>query len=144
MKNLSVPTYRRKLSNTEYLWQIYLLCARTGEIVANKPKKYKGTFSDRLVNLSLQTLELAIRANEIRVTNKEEYLKRKSLLTESKQTLWSYIIIFDLFLEACIKSPNTSQSKIIKEQIELGERVSSILKMIDGVLKSDKERYVKL
>lgn len=148
---MSVPTYRRTLSATEYVWNIRQLAVRVGEIVNNKPKKYKNTYADKIIALSLDALSEVVMANDIYVKTEKDYENRRSHLLKADGLLDSLVIISDIFLEQIKKSPvdpsveNKSKrnSKIEKQQIELGDKVDICKKLIKGVVKSDAERYKK-
>ena len=70
---MSVPTWRRSESATEYLWQIYQLNLEIAEIVSNKPKKYKSTHSNLLIKNALKALASANMANDIFVKTDREF-----------------------------------------------------------------------
>lgn len=54
---MSVQTWKRKLSSAEYVFQLYQLNIRLGEILINKPKKYKTNYADEIVRTALSALE---------------------------------------------------------------------------------------
>ena len=138
---MSVPTYRRKLSSTEYIWQGYKLAVRIGEIIANKPKKYKGTYSDRMVSLSLDALSAVTQANEIFVKTGLDFEVRRTHLLKARGDLWSLLTISDIFLEQCKKSPDAKVDKLTKNQMEIGEAVDNAVRLVNGVIESDNKRY---
>lgn len=149
--NISVPTYRRSLSSTEYIWKTRQLAVRVGEIIANKPKKYKGIYSDKIVSLSITAVSEVILANEIYVKTQSDYETRRTHLLKAKGCLWSMLTIADIFLEQVKKSPVDSKEsktkrdeKISKQQIELGAVVDECVNLINGVIKSDTKRYKDL
>ena len=148
---ISVPTYRRSLSGTEYVWQVRQLAVRVGEIVANRSKKYKGIYSDKIISLSINAVSEVILANEIYVKTQSDYENRRAHLLKAKGCLWSMLTISDIFLEQVKKSPPDSKEskakrdeKISKQQLELGSAVDECVKLINGVIKSDIKRYSNL
>ena len=54
---MSVPTWKRKLSEAEFVYQVYQLNIRLGEILENKPQKYKANYTDEIVKTALSALE---------------------------------------------------------------------------------------
>lgn len=46
---MSVPSWKRSASKSEYIRLLYDLNVRIGQIVANKPKKYRGSYGDMLI-----------------------------------------------------------------------------------------------
>lgn len=54
---MSVPVWKRKLSSAEYVYQIYQLNIRLGEILVNKPQKYKANYTDNIIQTSLSALK---------------------------------------------------------------------------------------
>lgn len=138
---MSVLTYNRTQSTVEYLFQIFQLNMSIAEIVENKPKKYKGTYSDILIHSALEALTKANMANDIFVTTKEDFETRRSLLLEARGQVYNVALVGDLFLELCKKSPSCDKAKCTRQQERIGKHCSDCLKLIDGVLKSDKKRY---
>lgn len=147
---MSVPLYRRRLSRTEYIWRVRQLTIRVGEIIANKPKKYKGIYSDKIVYLSLNALSEVVFANEIYIETSFDYENRRSHLLNARGDLWALLTISDIFLEQIKKSPiakdlqEKRDSKIVKQQFELGREVRECVALINGVMESDKKRYRNL
>ena len=138
---MSVPTWRRSESATEYLWQIYQLNLEIAEIVSNKPKKYKSTHSDLLIKNALEALSNANMANDIFVKTDREFEIRKELLLKARGHIYNVALLGDIFLELCKKSPECDKRKCTKQQERIGSRCATCLKLINGVVKSDKKRY---
>lgn len=138
---MSVPTWRRSESATEYLWQIYQLNLEIAEIVSNKPKKYKSTHSDLLIKNALEALSNANMANDIFVKTDREFEIRRELLLKARGYIYNVALLGDIFLELCKKSPECDKRKCTKQQERIGNRCATCLKLINGVVKSDKKRY---
>ena len=138
---MSVPTWRRSESATEYLWQIYQLNLEIAEIVSNKPKKYKSTHSDLLIKNALEALSNANMANDIFVKTEREFEIRKELLLKARGHSYNVALLGDIFLELCKKSPECDKRKCTKQLERIGSRCATCLKLINGVVKSDKKRY---
>lgn len=138
---MSVPTWKRTEASTQYLWEIYQLNLDIAEIVANKPKKYKSTHSDLLVKTALMALSNANIANDIYITNEEDFKLRREYLTKAKGYTYNVALLGDIFLELCKKSPECDKRKCTKQQERIGTRCAKIIKLVSGVMKSDKNRY---
>lgn len=140
-RTMSVPTWRRDESSTEYLYQMYLFTIRISEICANKPKKYKTSYTDKIINLTCDAFTHARTANDIYVKSKADYEQRRMHLLEAKGIILSVCTLSDIFLELCKRSPDCKKTKIIKEQETIGSFCYSITNLISGVIKSDAKRY---
>ena len=138
---MSVPTWRRTEASTQYLWEIYQLNLDIAEIVANKPKKYKSTHSDLLVKTALTALSSANIANDIYITTEEDFKLRREYLTKAKGHIYNVSLLGDIFLELCKKSPECDKRKCTRQQERIGTRCARIIKLLNGVMKSDKNRY---
>jgi len=141
---MSVPTWKRSESQTEYLWQIYQFTIRISEICANKPKKYKGSYTDKIISLTCDAFVHARTANEIYVKTKADAEQRRMHLIEAKGLILSVCTLSDIFLELCKRSPDCKKEKILKEQETVGKFCYTITNLISGVLKSDAKRYAAL
>lgn len=141
---MSVPTWRRSESQTEYLHQIFKFTERIAEICANKPKKYKNSFSDKLICLACDAFTSARKANGIYVKTKADYEQRRAYLLDARGTIESICSLADIFLELCKKSPDCKEAKILKEQEEIGNSCYQITNLISGVIKSDAKRYAAM
>ena len=138
---MSVPTWKREQAATEYLYQMYLFTIRISEICANKPKKYKTSYTDKIISLTCDAFTHARTANEIYVKTKADYEQRRMHLLEAKGIILSVCTLSDIFLEICKKSPDCKKAKIIKEQETIGNFCYTITNLISGVIKSDAKRY---
>ena len=141
---MSVPTWKRSESQTEYLWQMYQFTIRISEICANKPKKYKGSYADKIISLTCDAFVHARTANEIYVKTREDYHLRRKHLMEAKGLIVSICTLSDIFLELCKRSPNCKRDKIIKEKETIGRFCYLITNLISGVMKSDAKRYAAM
>lgn len=147
---MSVPTYERTTSKAEYVWQARQLAVFIGMLVANKSKKYKSNYSDKIITLSLDILTCVITANETYVKSKSDYEFRRNNLLQAKGFLVSLGTITDIFLEQIKKSPEVTtekfqerNAKIHNQQIQVGDKINQCVNLITGVLKSDEERFLK-
>ena len=56
---MSVPTWERNESKTEYLNMLYELNVNLGKIIMNKPKKYRENYGDHIIKTALESLKYA-------------------------------------------------------------------------------------
>lgn len=141
---MSVPSHKRSQSRTEYIKLLFELNVRMGEIVMNKPKKYRENYGDELIKSCMQALRYAQIANGIFVAGKskrEDYLLRRRYLQQAKGTVESIATLAEVFLERAKRADREESKKIIKQEMYIGEICAEIQKKISGVMKSDTERY---
>lgn len=72
---MSVPSWERELSKTQYIHEAYKMCIDIGHIVASHPKKYRMNYGDTLIQQSLEMLSYCRLANSI-------YLNQSSMMSE--------------------------------------------------------------
>lgn len=157
---MSVPSWLRSQSSVEYLWRLYKLNIRIGEICANKPKKYKTNYGDAVIKTALEALKNAQLANNIymsKSTPEIMYLKRQQHLAAARGLMANLSTISYIFLEQVKKSDQGAScydpevrkkstvraEKIGKEEEEIGLACETISRMISGVIKSDTAIYKK-
>lgn len=79
---MSVPVWKRKLSSAEYVYQTYQLNIRLGEILINKPQKYKANYADEIIQTALSALKHVQIADSIYLSQyakKEDYFLRREI-----------------------------------------------------------------
>ena len=149
---MSVPTWKRKLSNAEYIYQIYLLNIRLGEIFVNKPKKYKDNYSDAIIKTALSALNHAQIADSIclsKYSRPDEFGVREKNLILARGEVASIATESYIFLEIVRKHDYASQNderlycKLYDQEMEIGGMCETCYNLVSGVMKSDKEIYKK-
>ena len=140
---MSVPSWKREESRIEYLWQIYQFTIRMTEICSNKPKKYKNTFSGKLINMTCDAFTHAKTANEIYIKTQQDYELRRNHLQEVIGLISSICTLADIFLETCKKSPECKEEKVLKEQEYIGSQCFLIINLVKGVMNYDKKVTLK-
>lgn len=137
---MSVPSWKRSASKSEYIRLLHDLNVRIGQIVANKPKKYRGSYGDMLIKSSLDALKHAQIANSIFMTastKAADYDLRRQHLLLARGMVENIATVSQIFLEICRKADRESSAKIYKEEAYIGETCGILQKKISGVLKSD-------
>ena len=150
---MSVPVPKRNLSEAEYLFQTKELNRRIGEIMTNKPKKYKTNYADKIINAGLDALGNLQIVDSVyfdQHSSEEEYRIRREALLKAKGYLAHVSTASDIFLEIVKHHDYASEEKnkhesvrIAKQQLEIGGRCQECINLIDGVLKYDKGIYKK-
>lgn len=143
---MSVPVWKRKLSNTEFLFQTYNLCIRLNEIMANKPKKYQANNINRILNTAFDALKHLQTANSIYFhpnSPEQDYWVRRKLFQIARGEIQDLSTISYIFIETVRKHDYESAEKLYKQEMEIGDACEQINKLIEGVIKSDTDIYKK-
>ena len=141
---VSVPAQKRKLSNTQFLWELHQFNIRLGEICMNAPKKYRMNYTDFIIKSGLKALKYAQMANGIYLSKnitEEAFNERELLLEKAKGITENIATTADIFLEHMRKVDGVNAEKILKQEQYIGETTGKIVSLLDGVTKSDKKRY---
>lgn len=143
---MSVPSWQRELSGTQYIYDTFDLCVDIGHIVAAAPKKYRENYGDRLITYSLDCLKYCRLANAIYMTkdtSKEDYLLRRHYLQTARTLSYHIATTMDVFLTLCMNVDGAKQEKIERTERRIGTKCATIRNLIGGVLKSDRGIYGK-
>ena len=117
----SVPSWYRKLSSTEYLFQIFTLNKEIARILSKKPKKYKVNYADEIIKSAAEALKCAQIANGIYVTGSVSYDMRMSELLKTKGLIDHVSTMSYIFLELCQEVDGISKIKINKDEAPKGQ-----------------------
>ena len=148
---MSVPTWKRQLSGAEYIYQTYQLNIRLGEILVNKPQKYKQNYADEIIKTGLSALGHVQIADSIylgKSFSERDYLLRREQLVLARGEIHHVATSTFIYLEIVRKHDYASDkyAKIYDQEMEVGERCEKCYKLISGVIKSDSElrnKYIK-
>lgn len=143
---MSVPSWKRSVSKSEYIRMLYDLNVRIGQIVMNKPKKYRGSYADMLIKSSLEALKYAQVANSIFMaasTPNEDYTLRRKCLLQARGMVENIATTSQIFLELYRNADREESEKIYREEAYIGESCGEIVRKISGVLKSDASIFRK-
>lgn len=143
---MSVPVWMRKLSSAQFIYEVYTLNIRLGEIMANKPQKYKPNYIDDIIKTALSCLKHLQIADSIYLTKystAEDYFIRRENFLTARGELEHIATASYIFLEIVRKHDHASEQKkkIADQELEIGEITEKAYKLIGGVLTSDKEIY---
>ena len=151
---MTVPTWKRRLSGAEYVYQLYRLNIRLGEILVNKPQKYKANYTDQIIRTALEALEHAQTADSVYLSKSsrpDDYLLRRRELQLARGRVQHLATACYIFLEIVRKHDYAAQSdrakegrlsaKLYDQALEIGEACERCHALIAGVIKSDAELY---
>ena len=153
---MSVQTWKRVLSSAEYVFQTYLLNVRLGQILVNKPQKYKTNYTDKILGTAMDALENVLAADSIylsRYSLEQDFLKRRAYLQDAKAQVRSVATLSFVFLETVRKQDYSINEyvndidwllgRMSSQEIEIGDMCEKCHKLISGLIKSDAELYRK-
>ena len=143
---VSVPSWKRSISKTEYIRLLFDLNIRIGEMVANSPKKYRANYGDFLVKSALEALKYAQIANSIFVSpsmTEADYNLRRGLLQQARGIVENISTVGYIFLEQTRKHDSAESEKIYRREEYLGTTCGELSKKIAAVMKSDRAVYTK-
>lgn len=142
---MSVPTWQRSLSNAEFLYQIFELNILIGKIMENKPKKYKSSYSDFVIQTALEALKEARIANDEpfarEAITERAYLFRREHFQTAMSLIKTVSTVSHIFLEIVRESNQYESTKLYKQETQIGDKCGECIALLKGVINSDKERY---
>ena len=147
---MSVQTWKRKVSNAEYVYQVYQLNIRLGEILVNKPQKYKTNYTDEIVKAALSALDHLQTVDGIYLSKyalEQDFLQRRKHLLEARGKIEHIATACFVYLEIVRKHDYAQQqddrlyAKLYDQELEIGELCETCYKLISGVIKADAELY---
>lgn len=113
--------------------QIKKLGAYVLVVTEKSPKKFRGVFVNRMQNYCLDTLELLLEANFIRMDSKENKIQRENLQKDA---------IIKLKLLGYISMLAESSGCILKRQYkQIAKQIAKNINLIGAWKKSDDERF---
>lgn len=116
---MSVPVWKRKVSSAQFIYEVYTLNIRLGEILMNKPQKYKPNYADDIIKTALSCLEHLQIADSVylsKYSSVGDYeLRREHLLTARGQ-LEHIATASYIFLELVKRHDHASEGKQKKKK----------------------------
>lgn len=141
---MSVSTWHRKISKTRFIYKLFQLNVRIGQIVFNHPKKYRPNYGDTLIKTGLDALKHACIANSIFMhpsISEHDFKLRRRHLIEAKGLIDYISTVAYVYLELVKSCDGITAEKIFNQEEEIGLASIELAKMFTGVLKSDKRTY---
>ncbi len=111
----------------------------------NAPKKYRANYADHIIKSGLKALQLAQYGNSIylsKETSEEDFKERIKCFRKAASLIDNISTTAQIYLEL-IKNGGASSEKVLKQQEYIGTKANEIISLLQGVQKSDRERYKK-
>lgn len=143
---MSVPVWKRKLSSAQFLYEVYTLNFRLGEILANKPQKYKPNYADDIIKTALSCLKHLQIADSIylsKYSSVQDYeLRRENLLT-ARGEIEHIATASYIFLEIVKRHDHASEGKPRKKPKKAAELTEEELTAAEERRRKQEEEYKK-
>lgn len=143
---MSVPVWKRKVSSAQFIYEVYTLNIRLGEILMNKPQKYKPNYADDIIKTALSCLEHLQIADSVylsKYSSVGDYeLRREHLLTARGQ-LEHIATASYIFLELVKRHDHASEGKQKKKKKTDIEKTEEELTAAEERRKKQEEEYKK-
>lgn len=140
---MSVPTWKRSMSKSQFLYELYQLNITVGEIMDNQSKKHKDNYSNHVIKTALYALQMAQTANEIyfnaQTANLQDYQIRHDCLVKALGAVDNVSTVAEIFLEMVRKSGTVEEEKVYRQEQRIGQACLNCHNLLKGVIKSDKE-----
>lgn len=142
---MAVATWDRGESKAQYIHNIYELEKDCLQFVMNSPSKYRNNISDFIVKSCMSALEDAVTANNLYpMYDQQTLLARQYKLISAKSKVKNVCTQLTIWTEMMRSSDNLTQQKLdkINKRLErIGTHSVKCVKTIDGLIKSDIERW---
>jgi hypothetical protein len=142
---LSVPANKRELSHIQFLFELYQFNVKLAEICENSPKKYRANYADHIIKTGLKALQLAQYGNSIylsKATTEDAFNEREMSFKKAESLVDNIATTSQIYLEL-VRKCGVPNEKIAKRQEYIGAKANEIISLLQGVQKSDRERYKK-
>lgn len=140
---MSVPKWRRDLSRTQFLYEIFQLNIKIGNIIANAPtKKYAHSYGNALTITAQQALMHAQTGNEIRVMSDSTFDTRQREFQLAIGQVENIATVAYIYLETMRRHDNVTpekREKMYNWEDEIGEQTDLIINYLYKVMKNDRE-----
>lgn len=140
---MSVPTWRRNLSRTQFLYDLFQLNIRIGQIIANAPtQKYTHSYGNALVKTAQEALLYAQTGNDIYIVDDKTYETRREQFQLCRGCVANIATVAYIYLETMRRHDDIKPAKAAKMydwEDEIGDLCDGIIKMLGGVMDNDRE-----
>ena len=140
---MSVPTWKRKISKTEFIYQTYQLEKILVKLIYNTSSKYRRGIGDRLIWLCDSALYHGRIANGIHVKSSNSLDQRLYELEKMKAAIDNIGTLVYIWIEAIREHDGVSKKedeKLYNKEDDIGFRCEHIITLIDNLKKSDKKK----
>lgn len=140
---MSVPKWRRKLSRTQFLYDIFQLNIKVGQIVANAPvQKYAHSYGNALIVTAQQAMLHAQTGNDIFVVDDASYETRRTQFQLCIGCVNNIATVAYIYLETMRRHDGVKPEKAEKMydwEDEIGDKCDTIINYIQKVMKNDRD-----
>lgn len=143
---MAVPSWKRKLSSTQFLYEIFNLNVVIGRIVGNTPKKYTNSYGDSLIKLGVEAYQHANLANSIFVQDQSSYELRRNELDQAINccaTIGTFVYIYLELIKNADGLSNNKKNKIYFWEEEIGNGIANTISMMKSIKKYDRAEWNK-
>lgn len=140
----SVPTWKRNLSRVEYLFQTYQLAIRVGQIVHNTASKYKDTYGSILIKNCERAIFHGRAAQNIYIKDDLTLDQRLYEIAQARAAVDNLATYTYIWFETIRRHDGISEkdfARFFDYEEEVGDKCNTIIKLLDGLKRSDKEHY---
>lgn len=140
---MSIPAWRRSLSKTDFLYEIFQLNIKIGQIVANAPiQKYAHSYGNALITTAQQALLHAQTGNGIYVVDDASFTARRTQFQLAKGCVDNIGTTAYIYLETMRRHEGLKPEKCEKMynwEDEIGGKCDLIASYLHKVMEKDRE-----
>ncbi len=144
---MSVPKWRRHISRTQFLYDIFQLNIKIGQIIDNAPvQKYAHSYGNALIVTAQQALLHAQTGNDIRVSSDITFATRQAQFQLAIGCVENIGTVAYIYLETMRRHQGLKQEKYNKMydwEDEIGNKCDEIISKLRKVMESDRELWNK-
>ena len=137
----NVPSWKRNLSKTEYIYKVFELEVYATKVIYNTPSKYRHSFGDTLIRECNRAMYHGRVANDIYLQNEQTRAERLYELSKMKAAVDNICTQAYIWAETILMHDGLSskqKEKMYKFEESVGNHCDKIISLIEG-----QKRYVK-
>lgn len=140
---MSVPTWKRSKSKTQFIYDCFMLNKEIGRITTKVPKKYRTNYCDELIKESFEALKNLQIGNDI-IVGANQYMLGKRIyhFSEAIGILDNVLSLTYIFFEMMKENNELRNDWIDRSEELIGNYCDSIIKMTKKVIESDKRTFL--
>ena len=152
---MSVLKSRRNISRAEFVKGAHDIMIETQQFLSRLSARYSRMMSKRVLDLVYTVSDSTAAANAVMPMDEERFIYRKNNLIAAKGALnaldYALTDVYSVLLKnpegafstrhGNMFSPNEAVERLEKMADSLGNLIDDEFKLLDSILKSDKERY---
>ena len=139
---MSVLKVNRNTSSMQFITNVRSLNADIIRFVLKLGNKYTRIMEETLVNNANNLLDCVLAANDIRAIDDVTYEARRSKFKEAKHIVDVLTVQLGIVLDLSLNNDPNDKVKNVENLCQsLGEQLDTELKLLNGIMASDKDRY---